>query len=47
MVLELEEGRGCSFHLSQGGRVDVESPPKPTKPRGSVVRLRFRAARRS
>ena len=28
-------------HLSQGGRVDVESPPKTTKPRGSVVRFRF------
>jgi len=28
-------------HLSQGGRVDVESPPKTTKPRGSVARLRF------
>ena len=28
-------------HLSQGGRVDVESPPKSTKPRGSVVRVRF------
>ena len=28
-------------HLSQGGRVDVEDPPKVTKPKGSVVRLRF------
>ena len=28
-------------HLSQGGRVDVEDPPKQTKPRGSVVRFRF------
>jgi len=28
-------------HLSQGGRVDVEHPPKSTKPRGSVVRFRF------
>ena len=27
-------------HLSQGGRIDVESPPKATKPRGSVARLR-------
>lgn len=27
-------------HLSQGGRIDVESPPKTTKPRGSVARLR-------
>ena len=28
-------------HLSQGGRVDVEDPPKRTRPRGSVVRLAF------
>jgi formamidopyrimidine-DNA glycosylase len=28
-------------HLSQGGRLDVEAPPKSTKPRGSVARLRF------
>jgi formamidopyrimidine-DNA glycosylase len=28
-------------HLSQGGRVDVEAPPKSTKPRGAVVRFRF------
>ncbi|MGH2675609.1 MAG: DNA-formamidopyrimidine glycosylase family protein [Actinomycetota bacterium] len=29
------------IHLSQGGRVVVEEPPKSTKPRGGVVRLRF------
>lgn len=29
------------FHLSQGGRVDLEDPPKATKPRGSVLRMRF------
>jgi formamidopyrimidine-DNA glycosylase len=28
------------FHLSQGGRVDLEDPPKSTKPRGSVLRIR-------
>src|SRR5437764_13975897 len=28
-------------HLSQGGRVDVEEPPKTTKPKGAVVRLAF------
>ncbi|MDQ6797668.1 MAG: Fpg/Nei family DNA glycosylase [Actinomycetota bacterium] len=28
-------------HLSQGGRVDIEDPPKATKPKGAVVRLRF------
>jgi Formamidopyrimidine-DNA glycosylase len=32
---------GLLVHLSQGGRIDVEAPPKSTKPRGSVVRLRF------
>ena len=28
-------------HLSQGGRIDVESPAKATKPKGAVARLRF------
>ena len=28
-------------HLSQGGRLDIEAPPKSTKPSGSVARLRF------
>src|SRR5438093_6694816 len=28
-------------HLSQGGRVDLEDPPKRTRPRGGVVRLTF------
>src|ERR1700733_1365575 len=27
------------LHLSQAGRVDVETPPKKTKPRGSVARF--------
>jgi len=40
-LLEFEGGARLLFHLSQGGRVDVEDPPKATKPRGSVVRLRF------
>jgi formamidopyrimidine-DNA glycosylase len=29
------------IHLSQAGRLDIEEPPKKTKPKGSVVRLRF------
>jgi len=29
-------------HLSQGGRADVEDPPKATKPRGAVARFLFR-----
>jgi formamidopyrimidine-DNA glycosylase len=28
-------------HLSQGGRVDVEDPPKTTRPKGGVVRFTF------
>ena len=29
------------IHLSQGGRVDIEDPPKATKPKVAVLRLRF------
>ena len=29
------------IHLSQAGRLDVEEPPKRTRAKGSVVRLRF------
>jgi formamidopyrimidine-DNA glycosylase len=36
-----DDERRLLVHLSQGGRIDVEAPPKSTKPRGSVVRLRF------
>lgn len=28
-------------HLSQGGRLDFEDPPKSTKPRGAVARFHF------
>ena len=31
-------------HLSQGGRVDVEDPPKATRPKGAVVRFTFEVA---
>ena len=37
---ELDDGLRVLVHLSQGGRVDVEAPPKSTKPRGSVLRIR-------
>ena len=40
VVLTLAGGPRVLFHLSQGGRVDVESPPKMTKPRGAVLRIR-------
>jgi formamidopyrimidine-DNA glycosylase len=36
-----EPERRIVFHLSQAGRVDFETPPKRTKPKGSVVRWRF------
>jgi formamidopyrimidine-DNA glycosylase len=41
LVLGFEGGRRILVHLSQAGRVDLESPPKATKPRGSLVRLVF------
>jgi formamidopyrimidine-DNA glycosylase len=34
-------GLRLAVHLSQGGRIDVEDPPKSTRPRGGVLRLRF------
>ena len=34
-------GPRIAFHLSQGGRVDVENPPKTTRPKFGVVRFRF------
>lgn len=40
LVLELR-GPRLLVHLSQGGRIDVEDPPKATKPRGAVARMRF------
>ena len=39
VVVELEDGLRVLVHLSQGGRVDVERPPKATRPRGAVLRL--------
>lgn len=40
LVLDFD-GPRLLVHLSQGGRVDVEDPPKSTRPRQGVVRLRF------
>ena len=42
LLLNLE-GPRLLIHLSQGGRMDLEDPPKTTKPRGAVGRLRFDA----
>jgi formamidopyrimidine-DNA glycosylase len=40
LVLRFDRAR-VLIHLSQGGRIDLEAPPKRTRPRGGVVRLRF------
>jgi formamidopyrimidine-DNA glycosylase len=41
LVLSLSSARRVLVHLSQAGRLDIEVPPKHTKPRGAVVRLVF------
>ena len=40
LIFEFEPAR-LMLHLSQAGRVDVEDPPKATKPKGALLRLRF------
>jgi formamidopyrimidine-DNA glycosylase len=40
LAFDFERAR-LLVHLSQGGRLDFEDPPKATKPRGSVARLVF------
>jgi formamidopyrimidine-DNA glycosylase len=41
VLFEFEGGGRIAMHLSQGGRVDVENPPKSTRPKVGVVRFRF------
>jgi formamidopyrimidine-DNA glycosylase len=41
LVWEFDDGVRIVLHLSQAGRVDVEQPPKQTRPRGSAVRFVF------
>jgi formamidopyrimidine-DNA glycosylase len=41
LVWEFEGGARIVLHLSQAGRLDVEEPPKKTKPRGAVARFVF------
>jgi len=41
VTLHFDNGLRVMFHLSQAGRLDFESPPKKTRPKGSVVRWRF------
>jgi formamidopyrimidine-DNA glycosylase len=41
LVLSVAGGVRILVHLSQAGRLDIESPAKTTRPRGGVVRMRF------
>ena len=40
VIVEFEPAR-LILHLSQGGRMDFEDPPKTTRPKGALLRLRF------
>ena len=44
LVWEFEGGSRMVLHLSQAGRLDIEEPPKKTKPRGAVARFTFATA---
>lgn len=39
LVCTFDDGHRLLIHLSQSGRLDIESPPKRTRPKGAVVRL--------
>jgi formamidopyrimidine-DNA glycosylase len=39
LVITLDDGVRVLVHLSQAGRLDIESPAKSTRPKGSVVRF--------
>jgi formamidopyrimidine-DNA glycosylase len=41
LVLAFDNENRIVLHLSQAGRLDIEDPPKKTKPRGSVARFVF------
>ena len=41
LILDFGDDLRMLVHLSQAGRMDFEKPPKKTKPKGSVVRLKF------
>lgn len=41
LVVTVADAGRLLVHLSQAGRLDVEDPPKRTKPRGAVVRIRI------
>ncbi len=41
LIFELDDGNRLLLHLSQAGRLDIEEPPKKTRPKGAAVRIRF------
>jgi formamidopyrimidine-DNA glycosylase len=41
LVWAFDDGNRIVLHLSQAGRLDIEDPPKKTKPRGAVARFVF------
>jgi formamidopyrimidine-DNA glycosylase len=41
LVLEFDDQTRIVIHLSQAGRLDVEAPPKQTRPRGAAARFVF------
>lgn len=41
LVIEFDDATRIVLHLSQAGRLDVEVPPKGTRPRGGALRLVF------
>ncbi len=44
LIWEFDDGSRMVLHLSQAGRLDIEEPPKKTKPRGAVARFTFTTA---
>jgi formamidopyrimidine-DNA glycosylase len=41
VILDFADAGRIMIHLSQAGRLDLEDPPKQTRAKGSVMRLRF------
>ena len=41
LVFTFDHGPRIVLHLSQAGRVDIEEPPKVTRPKGAVARFTF------
>jgi formamidopyrimidine-DNA glycosylase len=41
VLMDFDDGNRIVIHLSQAGRLDIETPAKKTRPKGAAVRLRF------